>query len=400
MSEESRALPLRRLTRGGRPAPEFGEVSPAKSLRLALAKAGQSVLSQVVDGSGVEEMRVSLEKISDTLPKGGLTMMLFGPEDGRGLISMDSSMVCAITEGLTTGRISSGDAAEREPTHTDALLCQRFVVTLLTVFAARLVGHPAADWATGFVPEDPVDDLRRLPILMDDEPYRVLTISTDFASGQRTGQMALVLPWDGRHDNPKKAKQKVQEEEKAQEWSSSMEQAVMPAEVELEAVLYRITLPLSTISSFEPGTEIPIPRRAIAEVSLEDGNDERVGIVRLGQSQGFRAIRVEQAALRKDLSPLTDLDGAPVMSGAKAPPSLADAMAQDPGLAGAAGLPSLPALDLDDEDVDMPAFDGELPALPDLPDIDGEGEEVGDLPPLELDSLPMTDLDDLPMTIE
>lgn len=386
MSEQSRTVSLRQLTRGGRPAPEYGEVSPAKALRLALAKAGQSVLGQVVDGSGIEELRVSLDKLAEVLPMGGLSVMLHGPSEARGLLCLDRTMVATITEGLTTGKIAETAVAERAPTQIDALLCQRFLVTLLTVFAARLVGHSAAEWATGFVPEDPVDDLRRLPILMDDELYRVLSVSTDFAGGRRTGQMTLVLPVDGRMNTAQKPEEIADLDAATDDWTKAMEQALLPAEVELEAVLYRIVLPLSKVSALEPGMSIPIPRRAVAEVVLEDGNAERVCIVRLGQSQGFRAIRVEQAPLRNDLSPLTNLDG-PAGGTPQAPLSLADAMAQAPGLAGKIAPPSEHGLNDADPNAGMPPID-EAPA---------SGEDFG---ASDLDSLPMTDLDDLPMSIE
>lgn len=252
MSEHSRTLPLRRLTRGGRPAPEYGEVSPAKALRLALAKAGQSVLRQVVDGSGVEDLTVSLSKLDAALPEGGLYVLLHGPSEARGLLCLDRTVVGAITEGLTTGRISEAAPPDRAPTQTDCLLCQRFLVTLLTVFAARLVGHPAAEWASGFVPEDPVDDLRRLPVLLDDELYRVMSITTDFAGGRRSGQITLVLPAAGRLSNKPPEPPNTRDSAGDAAWTEAMAQALMPAEVTLEAVLYRITLPLSVISGFAP----------------------------------------------------------------------------------------------------------------------------------------------------
>lgn len=400
MSEQPRHLPLRQLTRGGRPAPEFGEVSPAKALRLALAKAGQEVLSQVVDGSGIEERRVTLPKIPDVVSKDGLTIIMDGPGGGRGLVSLDRISVAAITEGLTTGRISSEPPSDRRPSVVDALLCQRFLVTVMTVFAAKLVGHPGAGWATGFIPEDSIDDLRRLPILLDDEPYRVLTIETDFAGGARIGQMSLVLPWDGRHAVPGKTSKAEPAKDAEANWSETLEQAVMPTEAVLEAVLYRMKLTLSDVSAFKVGSLIPIPRRAVAQVSLEDSDGDQVSVVRLGQSQGWRAVRFETAALRNDLSPTMDLDEGQGAGQSSAPPpfSLAGAMASAPGI-GAAGM-EMPTLDLDgDDDEEFSTANG-LPDLPDLSSLADDAEPMADLPPLDLDSMPMTDLDDLPMTIE
>lgn len=389
MSDEKRQFFLRRMTRGGRPEPEFGEISPSKALRLALAKAGQETLNQVVDGSGIEERRAPLPHLGEMCQDGGLTILLHGPEDAKGLISLDRACVSAITEGLTMGTISKSPPADRTPTAVDSLLCQRFITLMLTMLAARLLGHPAAEWATGFTPEEQISDLRRLPLLMDDEMYRIVTVSIDFAGGTKIGQMSLIVPWDGRHTTSPKPKAVERTADQDQEWRAELEKAVMPAEVVLEAVLYHFKVPLSQMKTWEVGTVIPIPRRSVAEVSLRDGNGEKVSVVRLGQSQGFRAVRLEHAPLRPDLSPNTDLNTGD--AGLPAPFSMSDAMAAAPAYGG--GVGAMADIDIDTEDDDYGGMAMDLPSLSDT-------EEEGELPPLDLGDLNMADLDDLPMTIE
>jgi len=386
MTDPKRNAVLRRMIGAGRPPPEFGEVSPAKALRLALAKAGQDELRAIVTGSGVEETRIALDRIAEAIPEGSMTVLMEGPGRKRGLISLDAACVAAVTEGLTTGRISEGPPPDRTPTNTDALMSMRFLVMVMTIFAARLVGHPAASWATGYVPDEPITDLRRLAVLMDDEAYRLLTIGVDFALGAKVGQISLILPWAIEQKLLEQSPESIQKADDA--WSEKFQKAIMPAKARLDVVLLRLEMSLEEIMQMKEGTLLPVRRQALDEVELETLDGRIIARAKLGQSQGLRAVRINSEDETETEPPELDQDvpsGDPRIG-------LTDAMSGlDMGHGDGLALGGFG--DYEAEEDDAGGGFPEMSPISDLPPLDGDGIEG-------LGSLPMTDLDDLPMTID
>ncbi len=377
------------MTRAGRPPPEFGEVSPAKALRLALAKSGQEILEQAVTGSGIEELKVGIPAIQKELPESALVLDMTGPGGCRGLVALDRSCVAAITEALTTGRISGGELPERKPSRTDALLCRKFLVMVMTVFAARLVGHPDSDWATGFVPDEPVFDLRRLPVIMEDVPYRLLRMETDFGLGARIGQVCIVVPWAGPAAVPPPAEALPPPEEDAAAWCEALEAAIMPARVELAGVLCRREITVRDYEALEAGSLIRIPMSSIANATLETATGQKIFRGRLGELDGDRALKVEwtfEDGEEGETLSAAQNDEADEMGGM----DLADAMSKVPPV----DL-SLPSLE-DEPEPELPPLDLDaLEAGEGLPDL-GDGG----FPAMDLGEFNMDELDDLPETID
>jgi flagellar motor switch protein FliM len=83
------------------------------------------------------------------------------------------------------------------------------------------------------------------------------------------------------------------------------------AQALVEAILHRLSLPLSEASALEPGQLLPLPGVTVASVRLEAGGVP-LGPARLGQVAGMRAVRIETplAPQLADLPPL----GAPAAS--------------------------------------------------------------------------------------
>ncbi|WP_145963090.1 FliM/FliN family flagellar motor switch protein [Mangrovicoccus ximenensis] len=387
MSNETHADLLHRMTSSGRPPPEFGEVSPARALRLALAKAGQEVLSQVVTGSGVEEMKLSIPRIPEHLPEGALVIELEGPRGCKGLLALDKGLVFAITESLTTGRLSSGELSPRPVSRTDAMLCRKFLVMVLTVFAAKLVGHPAEAWATGFVPDELVTDLRRLPVTMEDVPYRMLRMEIDFALGARLGQICIIVPWDGPEPPPLPPEEQPSAEACAGQWRANLERSLLRASVDLTAVLGRARISVESLRALEPGSLVELPGVSMDAAVLEAQDGYGLFRGRLGDFNGFRAMRID-AVLQDGRAeePGRPQPEEPQMSAAE----MIDAMSE-----ASPGDLSLPSFD-DEPDPELPPLD--LDALEEggeVPDFGGEG-----FPAMDLGDLNMDDLDDLPESID
>ncbi len=396
MTEEPKVPLLRRMTRAGRPPREVGEVSPAKALRLALSKAGQEVLKQLVVGSGVEERRLPLTAIADHLPEGGLTTHLSGPGGCGGLVTLDRAVMSGVIEALTLGQVLPTPPSDRPPSITDGLLCQRFLVMVMTVFAARLLGHPGEEWATGFVPEDPIQDLRRLPLMLDDVLYRAITVEIDMGGGSKIGQMVLVLPWDGQTKDAPEPEAEPTSKVAADKWRADLENAVMPCSPVFTGVLHSLELPLEYVLTLKPGDTVPLHGAALDDVRLETQEGLCLARGRLGQSRGNRAVRLTASTML----PGFDADPPKEEPENDAPPmpSLVDTMANMPPLGDIGG-----ATDIDPNGEDLPPLEGlgdaDIGGLPPL-SVGDEADGTDDLPPLDMDNMSFEGLDDLPMTIE
>lgn len=291
---------LQRKAGAGRAEPAFGVVSPARALRLALSKAAQDVLRAPLAALQIAETRMVLAEIATAVPEEAMAVLLHGPGPARGLVVLDGDVLAAVLQALTLGRISDQPPEARLPTATDAMLARRFLTVFLQALAAALAGHSAASWATGFTPRERVEDLRRLPHLLKDVAYRLMSLEVEIAGGLRQGRMWLLLPWDGTSE---REDARVSLETEGPDWSAALEGLVMDSPAALDAVLFRVQMTLSEVAALRPGSLLAMPLRVLAEVSLEAGSGEQVAQARLGQVEGNRAVRlsaVETAPLRRD----------------------------------------------------------------------------------------------------
>nr|WP_245218473.1 FliM/FliN family flagellar motor switch protein [Rubellimicrobium aerolatum] len=69
---------------------------------------------------------------------------------------------------------------------------------------------------------------------------------------------------------------------------------VLAAQVALDAVLHRLSLPLAEAEALHVGQLLPLPGVTVASVRLEGSGGVDLGSARLGQVAGMRAIRIEQ----------------------------------------------------------------------------------------------------------
>ena len=75
-----------------------------------------------------------------------------------------------------------------------------------------------------------------------------------------------------------------------------MAERVNGAQCRLEAVLSRLTLPLSEVMKLTEGMVLALPQAGVDQISLEGCDGRRVAEGRLGQNRGMRAIRLSDAA--------------------------------------------------------------------------------------------------------
>jgi flagellar motor switch protein FliM len=292
MSEENPSI-LQRMARASRQDRDHGVVSIYGAMRLALSKAAQDVARGPLRGDNVEDMRITLRTIAGQVPDSGLWMLLQGPDQARGLICFDSSFLSGLVQLLTTGRVSGAQVANRQATETDALLVRKFAALFLETLAKRLLGHPFQAWAAEFHPRERVVDAARLPHLMPDVLYHGLSMEVDIGDGLRTGKILLILPqvaFDAEHQVKKGAANG--------DFSEAWKKVVLKAPFELQAVLCRLSVPLSQLKKLKQGEKFYVPLSLLQNITLEGMNGQKFGSGQLGIAEGYFAVRLHDPKAR------------------------------------------------------------------------------------------------------
>lgn len=378
---------LQRKAGADRPPPEFGVMTPAKALQLALAKAGEDILDANVLSGAAEQRKLSLSAIADEIGEGALAVLVDQVDGGRGLVILDAGAIAAVIEAMTTGQIVSGEPSNppRNPTATDAFLAGDFITKMLANLGQNLSALPETGWADGYTAGQQLKDIRSLPLLLRDVAYRSLFAPIEFNGGLRSGRIDIVLPWQAARVQPVPALPAPEASdspasphsvaEKRLASATAAAAILMEGQVVLEAVLHRVRLPLKEVANWKPDDTLPFPLHAISSVMLVDASGQHIARGRLGQSKGNRALKLDMTDMPAgELTPLAVGAGDEAFDLGENDAALGMGAVADLDMGGEepAALPEI-NLDLPDGDDDA------LPAL----DIPMEiSDEVGDLPEL------------------
>ncbi len=295
---QQRGAVLRRKLRTAQvaeaPPPRPG---PERMIGLAIAKAAQDRLGLELDARSMVETRASLAELPELIEDMSLLLMIEGPRDAMGLISVPGSTLSAILEIQTMGKIGRTTPPPRKPTRMDAAMTVELIDAILAGIDAGLAGTQDAVWATGFRYASCLDDTRPIGLLMEDVSYRVWTMQLGIgAKATREGGLLWIVPEEGRAQRSLPVEQKtdpVAAPPPDPEWARRMERAVMGTQTTLEAILHRVSLPLSVVMGLRPGMDIPLPDNALSHLHLE-ADGRAVATVKLGQVRGMRAVRLTQ----------------------------------------------------------------------------------------------------------
>ena len=393
MTDDRSQTVLKRKAEAGRPRTDLFAMTPRKALRQALAKAAQDLMEMPLSVSDWSETRMSLAELPETLEDRALLAILEGPGKGLGLVGIAPPLLAGLLEKQTMGRLGSGEVAARRPTRTDAAMCAEFVDRTLADFGEFLAEEPDVTWAAGFRYASWLEDPRPLGLILEDTTYRVIRATVQLGTGEaRTGQLLLCVPAKGRGPKPRPKQDAPEEAPEAVagdgDWAGLLEQTVMSADVQINAVLYRMDLPIAEIMALQAGSELAIPMAALEQLELEGVDGKPLARGRLGQANGHRAVRM--TVIEAGEAEAFGASGAAVASGGRQfeagqPPTPAAARPRPAPPKPAADIPEPAPLALDLGGVPgaaaEPAPMAGLPPLGDtgsLPPLGGEGE----LPPL------------------
>jgi len=321
----------------------------AGTARLGVADVWRRVLPRVAeDELGLELSVLSVEEGETTLARaladrtdGSLLLGLSRSGTLCGIAVVDTEFLGALIEVQTTGRVSSSRREARAGTSTDFALLSHVIDSWIAATSEALAAGGAALRCARLFP-----DSRAVQLGLDDGAFREIRLELDFGGGRRTGLLSILAP---KGDSQGAAGPDLVQ----------LRETLLPLATHIDAVLCRVKLPLSRILDLEVGEVVDLEGVSVRKMTLEAPLGHRVSRAHLGQSRGFRAVRI--------LGPSEDVD---------------DDAGQSPSMAlpfGQTGLdPEPPDPSLGDEPPDLPPLseppgaDGGLPPLPSLsgPDED------------------------------
>ncbi|PJE31377.1 hypothetical protein CVM39_03990 [Pseudooceanicola antarcticus] len=407
-SSESNAV-LRKKASAARETYQARAMSPDKALRLSLSKSADELLDLPLVVLSCTYDFLTAEELSEHLSDEALLILLDGAQRVPGALMLDLNATSALVEQNTMGRVSPLQPEARATTTTDAALVGPLIDDVFLRIAMMLEGDRSAAWMTGYTFGVRLENVRLLTLALETPEFHVFRLHIEFGN-TRQGEMLIALPDRSHLPAP-------EHEGEAAGGGATVGDAVMAAPASIEAVLHRVTMPFAKVRGLAAGDVIEIPRETLEQTRLEtpgeDGRKTCLGKVRLGQMNGFRAVRLTMAGLAEaraaaeaaqeggggGLSLDFDAPEAEALPDLPAFDDLPDPEDASPDLGELPDLSDLPELAQEDDESgagDFPAVGGlpDLPDLSDLPELNAEdgGDEDGGFPSMSLADLP--DLED------
>lgn len=258
---------------------QTGQGDADRAFRLSFARAARDVLGLVVALPQIAVARRSLAEVAELPPDRALIALLDRDGDGVGIMVLSAPVLAGLVEHLTTGQITAAPPLPRRPTRTDAAMLSGLIDAALSGLAGgwRYAGM--------------LDDPRPLGLLLDDADHDVVSATVSLADGAKEGAVLLALP-----DLPDKAQAPV-DAPQADDFPAALAARVEAAETRMDAVIARLSLPLSRLSGLMAGEVLPLVGAGIDHIRLIGVDGRVLAQGRLGQHRGMRAVRIaEQAA--------------------------------------------------------------------------------------------------------
>ena len=322
MAQEGEQTVLRRKALAARAAHDARSMSPSRALRLALERCAARDLGFMLSVTGIEIVTDLADGLSQGLPDPALILLLDGPDGLPGAFIMDAQVAAALVEVQTMGRALGRPATPRAPTRTDAAIAEPMVDGVLTRFVDLLDG--AGDWARGFRFGAMIADARALALALGTGDYRVMRAGCDIGP-DRKGEVMLALPLIPAPSEPAEPETAVDSAAAAR----PLRDRLLNAPARLDAVLCRVSLPLSQVQALRPGEVLKLPPGVLSSTAIEVAPGRIVARATLGQMSGQRALRLRAALPRHSLSALpgddrddgADAADLPVSDGPRAAPA-------------------------------------------------------------------------------
>lgn len=282
-----------------------GDRSALRALRMSLARASRDLMDLPLSVIGATQSRCGQDDLATYLNAEALLMLFEGPDRLSGAVTMDLPLTAALIQQQTMGKVLPNEPVGRPYTETDAALSAPLVEAMLTR-AAEMAQLPQDRLCLdGYRFGARAEEAQSLALALNGDQFRVFDLTIDIANGLHQGVITLVLP---EPDSPEEC---IAPDVVKTPAGPNLNASAMGAKADLLAVLCRLQIPLSEFSKMKPGDLIPLKPRRIEQTELQTIIGTTVVAGRLGQVDGYRAVRVNETAMPTSDDLLLEVDDDP-----------------------------------------------------------------------------------------
>lgn len=299
------------------PSTQTARTDLGRAAATALGRAAQAFHRLPVFVEKVEFGEMSLPELGELLPERALLSVVEAAHDQLGVVAICPALLASLIEMQALGRVTSRKPAPRRATRTDAAISADFVNAFLAEISRELGYRPDYPTFGAFRYTTFLDDPRPLALMLEDG--EMLRLSLRFRigpAGQRDGTLMLALPAPKTVRTPASSGQMLalppSEGVPSDAVVPDLSHAVQQAPIRLVGVLCRRKLSLRTLRELVPGALIPLGPNVLDEARLETPLGHLVAQGRLGEAEGFHAIRPHLGDSANAQTPATvPMDGIP-----------------------------------------------------------------------------------------
>ncbi|WP_170326797.1 FliM/FliN family flagellar motor C-terminal domain-containing protein [Ruegeria arenilitoris] len=276
-----------------------------RALRLAFARAAGDRLQLPMVVIGAKQSHRTPDVLADQVGEDWLLLQFVTGDGASAAICMDLGAVSAIVQVQTIGEVMAEEPTPRGFTHTDGAMVAPLVEDALAR-AVDLVEAPGDQSSlSGFEFATRLADLRTLSLAMVEDVYRVFDLTVELGGGLRQGQISIFLPDLFAGDS---------DEDTQEDTGPNLEQASGVLRAELNTVICRMSLPLTSLSQLKVGDVLPLTGSRLDRAEILTIDRTRAAVGRLGQCGGMRAVRLNEYA---PLTALTQSEAAEFLEARK-----------------------------------------------------------------------------------
>ena len=255
---------------------------------------------------GVSISTGALAEVLDLAESGMFLALLEGQGDRMGLLMAAPAVLAGMVEAQTTGRVDPSEVAPRIPTRTDAALLAPMIDSFLRLLETRCAQLPQSALVSGYGYGSFIDNPRPLGLMLEEGQFHILRLHVALGYGSKEGDWFVILP-EPENKSLSLPQDNLPDSELESDWQERLQVAINESGVVLDSVLCRVQLTLTDALRLRVGDMLRLPDSALETLTLESISHTALGIGRLGQARGQRAVR-----LTADPGELTDATGASV----------------------------------------------------------------------------------------
>ncbi|TRW97296.1 FliM/FliN family flagellar motor switch protein [Paracoccus sp. M683] len=324
-----------RLDHGAAQAlPRPQPVTARRAAITAVARAMDQLYQLPVSTLELQPAAITLAEMAELLPQPALLSVVEGAGDAIGVVAICPDLMTALIEMQTLGRLTARPVEARRATRSDAIICADFVNKLLEQLGQEITQVDGFETFGGFRYASFLDDQRPLLLMLDDSPYRSLRYRLRFGQNpEREGQIFVALPQnqavaalppsggptrpDRQAGTPPDAAPRpsgqgarngrgVTEEGATARADGALARPVQDAPVEVVGVLCRRMMTLGDLRGLKAGQLLPLPRLDLSDTRLETRLGQVLATGKLGEADGYHAIRLRDAGAPPEASAETE----------------------------------------------------------------------------------------------